>query len=38
MEKSPFYFLFGSTTTTVTVVDEPQPAQFDPFKIPIKIV
>jgi hypothetical protein len=38
MEKSPFDFLFGSTTTTVMVVDEPQPAQLDPFKIPMKIV
>jgi hypothetical protein len=38
MEKSPFSSLFGNTTTTVPVVDEPPPAQLDPFKIPIKIV
>jgi hypothetical protein len=38
MEKSPFDYLFGSTTTTVMVVDEPPPAQLDPFKIPMKIV
>jgi hypothetical protein len=34
MENSLFGFLFGNTTTTVTVVDEPPPAQLDPFKIP----
>jgi hypothetical protein len=38
MEKSPFGFLFGNTTATVTVVDEPPPTQLDPFKIPAKIV
>jgi hypothetical protein len=38
MEKSPFGSLFGNTTATVTVVDEPMPAQLDPFKIPMKIV
>jgi hypothetical protein len=38
MEKSPFGSLFRSTTTTITVVDEPPPAQLDPFKIPMKIV
>jgi hypothetical protein len=38
MEKSPFGSLFGNTTATVTVVDEPSPAQLDPFKIPMKIV
>jgi hypothetical protein len=38
MEKSPFGSLFGNTTATITVVDEPPPAQLDPFKIPIKIV
>jgi hypothetical protein len=38
MEKSPFNSLFGNTTTTITVVDEPPPAQLDPFKIPMKIV
>jgi hypothetical protein len=38
MEKSPFNSLFGNTTTTVMVVDEPPPAQFDPFEIPMKIV
>jgi hypothetical protein len=34
MESSPFGFLFGSTTTTVADVNEPQPplAQLDPFK------
>jgi hypothetical protein len=38
MEKSPFGSLFGNTTATVMVVDEPLPAQLDPFKIPMKIV
>jgi hypothetical protein len=38
MEKSPFGSLFGNTTAIVTVVDEPPPAQLDPFKIPMKIV
>jgi hypothetical protein len=38
MESSPFGFLFGNTTTTVADVDEPPPAQLDPFKIPMKIV
>jgi hypothetical protein len=38
MEKSPFDSLFGSTTATVMVVDEPPPAQLDPFKIPMKFV
>jgi hypothetical protein len=38
MEKPPFNSLFGNTIATVTVVDEPPPAQLDPFKIPIKIV
>jgi hypothetical protein len=38
MEKSPFDSLFGSTTATVTLVDEPPPAQLDPFKIPMKNV
>jgi hypothetical protein len=40
MESSPFGFLFGKTTTTISDVDEPQqpPAQLDPFKIPMKIV
>jgi hypothetical protein len=38
MEKSPFGSLFGNTTATVTVVNEPPPAQLDPFKIPMKIV
>jgi hypothetical protein len=38
MEKSPFDYLFGSTTATITVVDEPPSAQLDPFKIPMKIV
>jgi hypothetical protein len=38
MEKSPIGSLFGNTTATITVVDEPSPAQLDPFKIPMKIV
>jgi hypothetical protein len=38
VEKSPFDFLFGSTTATATVVDEPLPAQLDHFKITMKIV
>jgi hypothetical protein len=38
MEKSPFGSLFGNTTATITVVDEPPPAQLDHFKIPMKIV
>jgi hypothetical protein len=38
MENSPFGSLFGNTTTSVTVVDEPLPAQLDPFQIPMKIV
>jgi hypothetical protein len=38
MEKSPFSSLFGNTTATITVVDEPPPTQLDPFKIPMKIV
>jgi hypothetical protein len=38
MEKSPFGSLFGNTTATITVVDEPPPAQLDPFKISMKIV
>jgi hypothetical protein len=33
-----FGFLFGNTTTSITVVDEPPPAQLDSFKIPMKIV
>jgi hypothetical protein len=38
MEKSPFGSLFGNTTATVMVVDEPLPSQLDLFKIPMKIV
>jgi hypothetical protein len=38
MEKSPFGSLFGNTTATIMVVDEPPSAQLDPFKIPMKIV
>jgi hypothetical protein len=38
MEKSPFGSVFGNTTASFMVVDEPPPAQFDPFKIPMKIV
>jgi hypothetical protein len=33
MEKSLFGSLFGNTTATITIVDEPPPAQLDPFKI-----
>ena len=35
---SPFDSLFGSTTATAKVVDDPPSAQLDPFKIPMKIV
>jgi hypothetical protein len=38
MENSPFGSLFGNTTATITVVDEPPPTQLDPFKIPMKII
>jgi hypothetical protein len=38
MENSPFGSLFANATATITVVDEPPPAQLDPFKIPRKIV
>jgi hypothetical protein len=38
MENSPFGSLFGNTTATIMVLDEPLPAQLDPFKIPMKIV
>jgi hypothetical protein len=38
MESSPFGFLFGNTTTTIAVVDEPPSTQLDTFKIPMKIV
>jgi hypothetical protein len=38
MEKSPFGSLFGNTTATIMVVNEPPPARLDPFKIPMKIV
>jgi hypothetical protein len=38
MENSPFGSLFGNATTSAMVVDEPPPAQLDPFKIPMKIV
>jgi hypothetical protein len=38
MESSPFGFLFGNTTTTIAVVDEPPPTQLNPFKIPMKII
>ena len=38
MERSPFESLFGNTTTTATVVDDPPSAQGIPFKIPMKIV
>ena len=35
---NPLGFLFGKTTTTVRVVDEPPPVEIDPFKIPTSIV
>jgi hypothetical protein len=38
MENSPFGSLFGNATASAKVVDEPPPAQLDPFKIPMKIV
>jgi hypothetical protein len=39
MERSPFDSLFGSATAaTAKVLDDPPPAQLDPFKIPMKIV
>ena len=38
MERSPFESLFGNTTATAKVVDEPPPAELDQFKIPMKIV
>jgi hypothetical protein len=38
MENYPFGSLFGNATASATLVDEPPPAQLDPFKIPMKIV
>src|SRR4051812_47303860 len=35
---NPLGFLFGKTTTTTRVVDEPPPVEIDPFKIPTSIV
>ena len=35
---NPLCFLFGKTTTTARVVDEPPPVEIDPFKIPTSIV
>ena len=35
---NPLGFLFGKTTTTARVVDEPPPVEIDPFKIPTRIV
>ena len=35
---NPLGFLFGKTTTTSRVVDEPPPIEIDPFKIPTSIV
>jgi hypothetical protein len=32
IEKSPFGSLFGNTTASIMVVDEPPPAQLDLFK------
>src|SRR4051812_16573011 len=37
MEKSTLNSLFGITTTTPMVEDEPPPAESAPFKIPTKI-
>src|SRR3954468_22118919 len=34
----PLGFLFGKTTTTVRVVDEPPPVEIDSFKVPTSIV
>ena len=34
---NPLGFLFGKTTTTARVVDEPPPAEIYPFKIPTSI-
>jgi hypothetical protein len=38
MENSPFGSLFRNNNASITVEDEPPPAQLDPFKIPMKIV
>ena len=35
---NPLGFLFGKTTTTSTLGDEPPPVEIDPFKIPTSIV
>src|SRR4051812_17635877 len=35
---NPLGFLFGKTTTTARVVDEPTPIEIDRFKIPTSIV
>ena len=35
---NPLGFLFGKTTTTARVVDEPPPTEIDPFRIPISII
>src|SRR4051812_17534508 len=35
---NPLGFLFGKTTTTVRVLDEPPLVEIDPFKIPTSIV
>src|SRR4051812_1460210 len=35
---NPLGFLFGKTTTTARLVDEPPPVEIDPFNIPISIV
>ena len=35
---NPLGFLFGKTTTTARVLDEPPPVEIDPFKIPTSIV
>ena len=34
---NPLVFLFGKTTTTARVVDNPPPVEIDPFKIPTSI-
>src|SRR4051812_3746058 len=35
---NPLGFLFGKTTTTARVVNEPPPIEIDPFKIPTSII
>ena len=37
MESNPFGSLFGGSTITATIVDDPSSAEIVPFKIPTKI-